>query len=198
LEEERRRRRRIVDDQKSGGPIWHGKPAIGSYVIIYGLIAIVVILILVTLEYVLSTSSPIARSLMPPQARFGSTIVPYPVEILTTLAIVVVFLYKLIRLTIIWATNTYDLLPDGLYINHGLINLENTLVAPIAFSDARLIRTWILRLAARGLIIVEANDGRRFYLQYVKNPIQVQSLIRKTLARPTFRTEEKDSGLENG
>ncbi len=177
------------DVGRSDTPIWHGKPSVGSFVIIYGLIAIVSILILVTLEYILSLSSIAARYVFPPSVRSGGLLIPYPVEIATTIVILAFFAFKVIELVIVWATNRYDLMPDGLFVNRGIINLENTFLSPIAFSDARLVRTWSLRLAGRGLIIVEANDGRRFYLRYIKNPLEVQSLIRKNLAHPTIRTE---------
>jgi hypothetical protein len=179
--------KKASDQNKLDAAIWHGKPSIGSYIIIYGLFTIVLILILVTIEYVLSTSSS-ARNFLPASARFGEIVMPDPVEIITTIIILLFFVYKLIELVIVWATNSYDLLPDGMYFNHGIINLENTFVSPIAFSDARLIRTLPLRLAARGLIIVEANDGRHLYLRYIKDPVEVQTLIRKTLAHPTVKT----------
>jgi hypothetical protein len=177
------------NEAKAEAPVWHGRPSVGAYVIVYGLFAIASIVILVTLEYAASITSPIARGLFPPSTRVGGGLIPYPIEIATTLIIVLLFTYKVVQLTIVWITNKYDLLPDGLYINRGIINLENTFVAPMAFSDARLVRTWLLRLAGRGLIIVEANDGRRFYLRYIENPLEVQSLIRKTLSHPTVRTE---------
>jgi hypothetical protein len=161
---------RKINQDRQSAPIWHGRPAVGSYVIIFGLMAIVATVILVTFEYAASSSSAIARALLPSSIKIGSTVVPYPFEIATSVIIVVIFLYKVLKLAIIRFTNTYDLLPDGLYINRGIINLENTLIAPVAFSDARLIRTFLLRIAGRGMIIVEANDGRRFYLKFVKNP----------------------------
>ncbi len=170
-------------------PVWHGKPSVGSYVIIYGLLALIAIVILVTLEYYAGLSSG-AKPIFPSSITISGIILPYPVELFTAIIIAVIFVIKLVQLAFIWATNTYDLLPDGLYVNQGLINLQNTLLSPMAFSDARLIRTWPMRLAGRGLIIVEANDGRRFYLRYIRNPLSVQAMIRSTLARPTVRTEK--------
>jgi hypothetical protein len=182
----------LSEDQKKpekAGVLWHGKPSIGSYVMIFGLGAIVAIVILVTLEYFASRSSAAARALFPYSVRSGAVLIPYPVEIATAVIVVVIFAIKVLQLAIIWATNTYGLMPDGLYVNQGIINLQNTFVSAIAFTDARLIRTWALRLAGRGLIIVEANDGRRFYLRYIKNPLDAQSIIRRTLSHPTVRTE---------
>jgi hypothetical protein len=163
--------------------IWSGKPAVGSYIIIYGVLAMIIILVLVTAEYL--------SGLFPNSATTGKAgvVVPYPIEIGTTIIIALIFLAKLVQLAILWATNRYELMPDGLYVNHGIINLENQFLSPIAFSDARLIRTLALRIVHRGLIIIDANDGRHFYLRYIKNPLEVQSLIRRTLAHPTVKTE---------
>lgn len=169
------------DRPKQSNAVWSGKPAVGSYIIIYGVVAMIIILVLVTAEYL--------SGLFPNSFTTGRVVVPYPVEIITTIIIALIFMAKVVQLAILWATNRYDLMPDGLYVNHGLINLENQFLAPMAFSDARLIRTLALRIVHRGLIIIDANDGRHFYLRYIKNPLEVQSLIRRTLAHPTVRTE---------
>jgi hypothetical protein len=183
----------LTEQKKAQGetnnPVWHGKPSVGSYILIYGVLAIISILVLVTLEYFGSHASAAGGALFPYSIRSGGVVIPFPVEIATVVIIAILLAGKVIELAIIWATNTYDLMSDGIYINQGIINLQNTFVSSIAFSDARLIRNWILRIAGRGLIIIEANDGRRFYLKYVKNPLQVQSLIRSTLGHPTIRTE---------
>lgn len=181
------------EDQSSnlgiGKPVWHGKPAVGSYIIVYGVFALIAITILVTLEYELSLSSGITGSIFPASVRLGGAVVPYPVEIATTVIIAIIFVVKVIQLAILWATNKYNLLSDGLYVSRGIVNLENSFLSPFAFSDARLIRTWSMRLLKRGLIIVDANDGRHFYLKYIKDPLQVQTLIRRTMAHPSVRTE---------
>jgi hypothetical protein len=59
----------------------------------------------------------------------------------------------------------------------------------MAFSDARLFRNWAMRIVNRGLIIVDANDGRKFNLLLIENAVVVQDLIRRTLAHPVVRVE---------
>jgi hypothetical protein len=174
--------------RKSEPPVWKGRPAVGAYIIIYGVIALVIALILITAEYFMSTSFGVGHSIFPYAALFGGVTIPYPVEVVTAVIIALIFAAEVIGLAIVWATNRYELVPDGLYVNRGIVNLENSFLAPMAFSDARLIRTLGLRIAGRGLIIVDANDGRHFYLRYVKSPLDVQELIRRTLAHPTVRT----------
>jgi hypothetical protein len=182
-------RKENEEQRKRGTPVWVGRPAVGAYIIIYGVVALVIIVILITIEYLLLKSSSAGRSIFPSATHYGSMTIPYPAEIVTTVVIALILTAKVIQLAILWATNRYELLPDGLYVNRGIVTLENSFLAPMAFSDARLIRTLGLRIAGRGLIIIDANDGRHFYLQYVKNPIEVQGLIRGTLAHPTVRTE---------
>ena len=177
------------DHRKSETPVWLGRPAVGAYIIIYGVIALIVTVILSTIQYFLSTSSSAGRSIFPSAVHFGGTTIPYPAEIVTGVIIALIFVGKVTRLAILWATNRHQLMSDGLYASRGIITLENSFLAPMAFSDARLIRTLGLRIAGRGLIIVDANDCRHFYLQYVKNPLEVQGIIRRTLAHPTVRTE---------
>ncbi|MHB1909042.1 MAG: hypothetical protein ACYCQJ_09265 [Nitrososphaerales archaeon] len=162
-------------------PLWRGRPSVGSYILIYGIITLIVILALVTIEYSLSASYRVFPN------NIGGIL--YPLELATATILVILFAIKAIQLAVIWATNRYELMSDGLYVNQGIVNLESSFLSAMAFSDARLIRTWSLRMVKRGLIIVEANDGRRFFLNYVKDPLQVQSLIRSTLAHPTVRTE---------
>ena len=161
-------------------PLWRGRPSVGSYILIYGIISLIVILALVTIEYSISSYGVFPNNI-------GG--IQYPVELATAIIVIIFFAIKAIQLAIIWATSRYELMSDGLYVNQGVVNLESSFLSAMAFSDARLIRTWSLRIAKRGLIIVEANDGRRFFLNYVKDPMQVQSLIRSTLAHPTVRTE---------
>jgi len=61
----------------------------------------------------------------------------------------------------------------------------------MAFSDARLVQDLSMRMVKRGLIVVEANDGRKFSLMLVEKPQVVQELIRRTLAHPVVRVESR-------
>ena len=67
-------------------------------------------------------------------------------------------------------TSLYE---DGLYVDSGIVNLQNTFVAPMAFSDARLVMPLSLRVVSRANIIVDANDDRHFKLLLIENAIEV-------------------------
>lgn len=148
----------------------------------------VVLLILVTLEYIAGNNSS-TDGLFPHSVNVGGTILNYPVELATAVIIILVFVVKAVDLLLLRARSRYELYDDGLYVNEGILNLENTFVSPMAFSDARLIRTVSLRLIRRGHIIVDANDERHFHLRMIKDPLAVQSLIRTTLSRPRVKTD---------
>ena len=167
--------------------VWKGRPAVGSLIAIYGLISIIVIVVLVTIEWYVGNYYSIGKQIFPNSITVGSVTIPYPVELATAVIILLVYLGAVVQLLWLRARNSYELYSDGLYVNTGLINLENVYVAPMAFSDARLIRTWVLRLVNKGLIIIDTNDGRHFQLKYIRNAMEVQSLIRQTLGHPSVR-----------
>ncbi len=169
-------------------PIWAGRPAIGVYLAIYLLVALIAMVVLDFVEFYIG---------LPKGAAISRVYVPYPIQIITDIVIFLVFLSSSFHLLLLRARSKYELYVDGLNINTGIISLQNTYVAPMAFSDARLIRTLLLRLAGRGLIIVDTNDHRHFRLELIKNPMEVQSLIRRALSHPTFRTEVEARDLSN-
>src|SRR5579862_9180879 len=158
-------------------PVWSGRPSIAPYLLFRAILAAIAIAILVGLELLFSSSYGLI-----PSRLFG---IPYPVEIVTALVIGIIFLASALRLISLWARHRYELFTDGIYVNQGIVNLENAYLAPMAFSDARLYRSWEMRIVKRGQIIVEANDGRKFYLHLIKDPVRVQYLIRETLGHPT-------------
>ncbi len=166
-------------------PVWTGRPSIGPYVAFRAILALIAIVILVSLEYVFSKMKIYGHSLF--SAKWHG--IPYPGEIATVVIIGIILLVSVLGLIRIWATNRYELYNDGIYLNRGIVNLENAYLAPMAFSDARLYRSWEMRIVKRGQIIVEANDGRKFYLHIIKDPVRVQYLIRETLGHPTVRTQ---------
>ena len=158
-----------------------------AYVAIYGIICLVVAVVLITLEYYLGGISGIGSTIFPSSLVLGTVNLPYPVEVLSTVIILVIFFAEAAKLAFFRARSKYALYDDGLYVDTGIVNLENTFLSPLAFSDARLIRTWSMRIVNRGLIIVDANDGRHFHLRLVKDPIKVQALIRDTLSHPRVK-----------
>lgn len=167
--------------------VWKGRPEIGILLALYGIMALVAIVILLTLEFYASLSTRIGSSVFPSSVTLGRTVVPYPVEIATAIFILLVYAGKALQYAMIRVRNKYELYSDGLYLNQGLVNLQNTYVAPMSFSDARLVMTWPMRIVKRSLIIVDTNDGRHFRLLYIKNGLEVQSMIRRTLGHPPVR-----------
>ncbi len=169
--------------------VWSGRPSVSPYIAIYGIILMVILIVLVTVEFLLGSSGGSPATFLPTSLTLGGFRILYPIELATAVIIILIFLGELLSLALLRARSKYELYDDGLYVNLGIINLENTFLSPMAFSDARLFRSWTMRLVHRGLIIVDANDGRHFYLRLIKDPLQVQSLIRTTLSRPRVRMD---------
>jgi hypothetical protein len=169
--------------------VWFGRPSVSVFYLLYGIVALVIVGILVGLELWAGSRFAAGRALLPKYVSFGGTTIEYPVELVTVLIVVAAYLIKVIQLAILRASHKYILREDGLYVDKGIFNLQNTFIAPMAFSDARLNLPIGLRLVRRGNIIVDANDNRHFQLLLIKDAVVVQDLIRRTLGHPVVRIE---------
>jgi hypothetical protein len=172
-----------------GKVVWVGRPSVSVFYALYGLIALVIASVLLGIELWFAGNSTIGREIFPKSISFGGVTVPYPVEVITVVIILVAYLGKVVQLALLRARNKYELREDGLYVDSGILNLQNTFVAPMAFSDARLSMPLSLRIVKRGNIVVDANDNRHFKLVLIVDPLTVQGLIRRTLGHPVVRVE---------
>ena len=174
--------------------VWKGRPSIGVFVGLYGALTLLVIGLIAVFgiwgSYNLPSIAPFLRASL----RVGSASVPYVVEIGVATIVFILFLIKVIRLSIFKASHSYELRVDGLRLGKGLVNLEDDYISAVAFSDARLIRTLEMRIVGRGLIIIEANDERRFEMRMIKDAVNVQALIRRTLSHPTVKIDRESIG----
>jgi hypothetical protein len=177
--------------QGVGQVVWRGRPSIGVYVLLYGVISLIAIVVLLVVEIVAAGSTKAMKDLFFTSLQLGSVKIPDAVEVGTVIIVLLFFLAKVIHLAIFKARNSYELRTDGLYVNTGIANLSNTFLSAMAFSDARLIRTLGMRIVGLSLIIVEANDGRRFELKMIKDGMNVQALIRNNLSHPTVRIDRQ-------
>jgi hypothetical protein len=175
----------------NGGIVWSGRPSIGVYLALYGVLTLIAIVILVGLEVWLGDNSKSLGDTFFASLRLGSVTIPDIVEVVTTIIILLFYLAKVVHLSLFKASNSYELRTDGLYVNKGIANLQNTFLSAMAFSDARLIRTLGMRIVGRSLIVVEGNDGRRFELKMLKDGAGVQALIRSNLSHPTVRVDKE-------
>jgi hypothetical protein len=171
--------------------VWKARPSIAPYVILYGIAALILAAILVALELYLA-GGLLGAAVTTAPLTIGSVSIPYALEVITVVVVFFGYLAKIFGLIILRARERYELRTDGLYINRGIVSLENDFISPMAFSDARLIRTLGMRLVGRSKIIVEANDKRRFEMKLIKDGQTVQGLIRSNLAHPTVRLERQD------
>ena len=174
----------------SSNTVWAGRPSIGVYVALFGVLAAIIAAVLVGLEVWVGVSIKAVSGGIFYSLPLGSFRIPDVIEVVTLAVVFFVFLVKVVRLVLFRAGHSYELRTDGIYVNKGIANLQNTFISAMAFSDARLIRTLGMRLVRRSLIIVEANDGRRFELVMLKDGQNVQALIRSNLSHPTVRLEK--------
>lgn len=176
--------------QTTDSAVWRGRPSIETYLILYGILALVAAAILILLEFSVASMVSGLSGIFLAFISLGPVTIPYVVPVGTALIILIVYLRKAIRLVLFRAGNSYELRTDGLYVNSGIANLQNTFISAMAFSDARLVRTLGMRVVGRSLIVVEANDGRRFEMKMIKDGQNVQSLIRNNLSHPRVRVEK--------
>jgi len=174
----------------AGGAVWSGRPAIGVYVILYGVLSAIAAAILVGLEVWTAAKVSSLSSIFYASLHVGGVAIPDALEVATVLIVLIIFLVKVIGLVIYRAGHSYELQTDGLYVNRGIANLQNTFISAMAFSDAKLLRTLGMRLVGRSTIIIEANDGRKFEMRMLKDGPNVQYLIRSNLSHPTVRVEK--------
>jgi hypothetical protein len=174
----------------TGNIIWSGRPSIGVYLALYGVLAIVVAAVLVVLEVWVGDRITALSGIIFASLKLGSFSIPDVLEVATILLIVVAYAAKALGLVIYRAGHSYELHTDGLYVNKGIANLQNTFISAMAFSDAKLIRTLGMRMVGRSLIVIEANDGRKFEMRMLKDGMNVQSLVRSNLSHPTVRVEK--------
>jgi len=101
------------------GAVWVGRPSIGSYVALYGILAILVIGVLDGLEIWTASHVTAISSIFTGSFRVGPITIPYGLEVATATVVLVVYLAKVLGLVIFRARNSYELRSDGLYVNKG-------------------------------------------------------------------------------
>jgi hypothetical protein len=173
--------------------VWTGRPSVSVFYALYGLISLFIAVVIIGLELWLGSNSSIGLQFFPQNLSMGGVVIPYPVELATGTIIFLAYLGEAIHLALLRARHKYVLREDGLYVDSGIFNLQNTFLAPMAFSDARLELPVSLRILHRGNIIVDANDNRHFKLLLLQDPVTVQTLLRRTLGHPIVRVESPSS-----
>lgn len=180
---------KVAEGKEGGGSIiWKGRPSIGPYVTLFGVLALGMAVVLIEIEFLIANNGlPVLKSAV----TLNGFKIPNVLEVGTAAVVILWYVAKLLGLVILRAGNRYELRSDGLYVNKGIANLENAFVSPMAFSDARLIRTIEMRLLSRCLIVVDTNDRRHFELKLVRDGLRVQGLISSTLAHPAVRLDRE-------
>ncbi len=91
---------------------------------LYGVVALVIAALLLGIELWFAGSSTIGSEIFPKSISFGGVKVPYPIEVATVVIILVAYLGKVLQLALLRARNRYELREDGLYVDSGILNLQ--------------------------------------------------------------------------
>jgi hypothetical protein len=80
-----------IQTGSKGKLVWAGRPSVSVFYVLYGVIALVVIAVLVVFEYWLTTYMSIGPTMFPSSISAGGVTIPYPVELITVLIILIAY-----------------------------------------------------------------------------------------------------------
>jgi membrane protein YdbS with pleckstrin-like domain len=162
--------------------MWRGQPWITPGVIVRTVVVIVVAVLVAWLEFFLGVADltldlPIV-SIM-------------PVVLWTALVFFLAWVFSLMHLLLLRASNTYILHSDSLEIRSGILTSKSFVVSASGFADLEVVRTVLGRILESGDIIIrtqsETDAERR--IQRIREPLKVADQIRKVMAHPIVRLE---------
>ena len=124
----------------------------------------------------------------------GDNIVGVPVILWTGLVFFVIWLFSLLHLVLLRASNTYVLRNDSLEIRSGILTSKSFVLSPSGFSDLEVVRSVSARIVNSGDVIIRTQsetDSVRKMVR-VRNPLAVADQIREVMARPIVRIDRSD------
>jgi len=112
----------------------------------------------------------------------------------TILVLFLVWIFSLVHLLLLRASNKYTLRNDSLEIRSGIVTSRSFVVAASGFSDLEVIRSISGRILNSGDIIISTQseiDSDKKMVK-VRDPLKVADQIREVMARPVVRIEGQE------
>jgi hypothetical protein len=107
----------------------------------------------------------------------------------TALLLFLVWLFSLLNLVLLRASNDYILRNTGLEVKTGILTTKSFVIVPTGFSDLEVDRSVSGRILDYGDITIRSQSERDVKMVRVRDPMKAAEQIRKILGRPVFRIE---------
>jgi uncharacterized membrane protein YdbT with pleckstrin-like domain len=109
----------------------------------------------------------------------------------TAFAFFLIWVFSLVHLLLVRASNTYVLRNDSLEIRTGILTSRSFVVAASGFADMEVTKSIIGRILNSGDIIIrtQAESGSDKIMQTIRNPMKVSGQIREVMSKPIVRIE---------
>lgn len=166
--------------ENSNLPIWTGKPWILPSAIVRTVIVLIVAVFVILLE--LTFVEPITR-----------IVDGLPLVLGTLFLFFLVWLFSLVHLLLLRASNDYVLRNDSLEVKSGILATKTFVIAPSGFADLQVNRSISGRIVGSGDIIIRSQSESDILMTRVREPLKVAEQIRKVMSKPIVRIEGYDS-----
>jgi len=164
------------------GSLWMGKPWILPAVLVRSVLIVIVAVGISWLEFSLGIAY--------------NTVLNGQIALWTNWVIFLVWLFSLVPLLLLRATNTYILRADGLEIRTGIMTSKSFVISPSGFSDLEVTRSISERITNSGDIIIRTQGEHDVKMVKVRNPLKVADQIREVVSRPIFRIEGQETTIK--
>ena len=163
-------------------PVWIGRPWILPGIVSRTLFVLIIDVLVVWVEFWLDVASV---------TFLGLQVVRW-----TALLFFLVWLFSLLHLVLLRASNHYILRNDSLEVRTGILTTKSFVVVPSGFSDLEVDRSVSGRMMNYGNIIIRSQSERVVMMARVRDPMKVAERIRNIMGRPIVRIEGRDSPTE--
>lgn len=160
----------------SDSVLWTGKPWITPAAVARTIIVVVVAVAVILFELVLNLQYSVLN---------------LPLMLWTAFAFFLIWVFSLVHLLLVWASNTYVLRNDSLEIRTGILTSRAFVVAASGFADMEVTKSIIGRILNSGDIIIRTQDesGADKIMHTIRDPMKVSGQIREVMSRPIVRID---------
>jgi uncharacterized membrane protein YdbT with pleckstrin-like domain len=160
----------------SGGVLWSGKPWIVPSAVGWSVLIVVVAVVVFWLEFFFGVAN---------------AIIVMPLVLWTGLVFLVIWVIVIVRLALLRVTHRYILREDSLEVRTGVFTSKLYVVVPSGFSDLEAVQSFLGRITNTGDIFLRSQSETERRMVKVRNPLKVAEQIRKVMARPIVRMDNR-------